>query len=229
MSTTQAQATATTEDSAARYAPHNWYGDDDDQEASYDDPEDNPERNPGVGGTWRPDPNDPAEIVAHQILRETGTLLCATQLYEPPWNGGRTAELFAWLFEDELIDGGEGALHRENRPVELSDPSIKLPKQTPGDRPDTGCERYRRRVNPETGYINGGESTAIVIQRRPCDEFMAVVDEYLGLQPLFDREIEDLRQYARRLKGQQHHNGMSDKDILSRVISECRDFREQPS
>jgi len=223
MSTTQASATT---DSAARYATYNWFGDNDDQEESYDDPEDNPERNPGVGGTWRPDPNDPAEIVAHQILRETGTLVCARTLYEPAWNGGRMAECFAWLFEDELIDGGQEALHHENRAVPLTDPAVKLPKRTAGDRPDTGCERYRRRYNPETGYLNGGETTASVLQRRPCEEFMEVVDEYLGLQPFFDDEIEDLRQYARRLKGQQHHNGMNDEEILSRVIERVRDWRE---
>jgi hypothetical protein len=224
MSTSSATA-----DGSARYATHNWFGDDDDpDEEAYDDPEDNPDRNPGVGGHWRPDPNDPAEIVAHQVLRETGTMVCATTLYDPPWRGGRMAELFAWLFEDELIDGGEGAMHRENRPVELTDPDIKLPKRTPGTRPDAGCERHRRRYNPETGYINGGETTASVIQRRPCEEFMEVVDEYLGIQPLFGDEVEDLREYARRLKGQQHHNGMDDEEILSRVIRKCREYRDQP-
>jgi len=75
--------------------------------------------------TDRPDPNDPATIIAHQILRETGTMLCATTLLEQPWNGGRMAELFAWCFDDELIDGRGYMLHYENKAIELTEPTLR--------------------------------------------------------------------------------------------------------
>lgn len=221
-----------------RYSRGNWWGDQEDEGQEYDDPRDTPETNPGPAGHWRPDPNDPEKILAHKLLRETGTLVCATTLYDDAWNGGRTAELFAWLEADrdddgnvievQLIDGHGEAMHHENGPVELTDPSIKLPKKHEG-RPDAGCERHRRRINPETGYINGGESTATVIEDRPVDKFMGVVEDYLDLQrTFFEKDKKHIRDFARSLKCNQHNNDMDDEVIMARIISEVREQRNRP-
>lgn len=62
--------------------------------------------------------------------------------------------------------------------TELSEPQLHLPKLFEGDSRsiEYGQHRHRRRVNPDTGYINWGETTSTELRARPKDEFMDVVD-----------------------------------------------------
>lgn len=219
-------AQSSTGESSPHYARHNWWGEsDDDQDHEYTDPRDNPDNNPGVAGNWRPDPNDPASIIAHKLLRETGTMVCSTTLREEPWNGGRMAELFALLEGEEDEFERNYSMHHRNEAVELTDPAIKLPKKTPNG-PDGGCERHRRRFNPDTGYINGGETTTTHIQKRPLPAFMGVVEDYLDLQGevLFESDKQDVRNFARSLKCDPE-NDDNDKEMMTRVVRKVREQR----
>lgn len=168
-------------DVGARHSTSNWWGTD----HEYADPTDTPETNPGVGGMWRPDPNDRHRIIADRLLRETGTLLCATTLYDrpAPESTSTIAQLFAWL-EGEPIGDVDGTMHKENRPIELSDPELRLPQDD-----GLGTAPHARRINPEHGYISG-DSTATIVQDRPLDELMDVVEVFFGLEEISSIESE---------------------------------------
>ena len=55
----------------------NWWGEDSNDT-------DNATADRDGHNTNRPDPNNPAEIIAHSILRETATMICATTLRDEP-------------------------------------------------------------------------------------------------------------------------------------------------
>jgi hypothetical protein len=71
------------------------------------------------------------------------------------------------------------------------------------------------------GYISDGFSTGVIIQDRPLEEFMAVVDIWLEGRrtDMHDREKSEAREYAARLKKQGQHR---DVDVLAKVIKEVR-------
>jgi hypothetical protein len=197
--------------SESPYPRENWYGDYEATRGSSD-----------VDDQEKADPNEPAKIVAFNLLRQSGTALCATTLKDEPWNGGRMAELFAWCFDGECIDGHAEALHHANEEVELSDPAVRLGIQSKFEyrAGEFGAERFRKRVNEETGYLSGGETTAIIWQDRPVEDFMAVVDIYLSARPnVRDSEKEVARGLAHHLKTERR---MRDLDIMERVVDELR-------
>jgi hypothetical protein len=172
----------------------------------------------------RVDPNDPAEIIAHSILRETATMICAATLKdEPGIEGGHIAKLFAFLDGETWNDD---ALHTENKAVELTDPSIRLGNHAPNSSlvGEFGCERHRKRYNPEVGYITGGETTGVLIQDRPIDELVDVVEQWARGVATRDKngvsesDVDDAVAYARRLKENSHHNGFRDADIMAKVV-----------
>ncbi|QLD84804.1 hypothetical protein HWV23_03435 [Natronomonas halophila] len=146
----------------------NWWGDDT-----------TPDRQRGhveVAGT------DAAEHKARQLALRFCQPLCRTQLEEPAWNGGRPAELLAWLVDDDCIDGRGDVLHREQKPVELTAPKLPLPKERElgGQTIEYGAHRVRRRYNPETGYINFGETTGTTIPEFGYEIYKLCVHTYLG-------------------------------------------------
>jgi hypothetical protein len=165
------------------------------------------------GGTSR------AEWIAHGILRETARLLCARTALEEPWAGGDLAEAVALVLDDDSgHDGRASETHTENREVELSDPTMVLGRSAGagwGIR-EYGQYRRRRRINPETGYISGGESTGVLIADRPLPAFMAVVNLVLMSNVTGPDEATEIRAWARAEKqaGQQR-----DVDILSGVLA----------
>jgi hypothetical protein len=183
---------------------------------------DGPQNNPGPAGVWNPDPNDPAEHIAHQTLKDCGELLCRTTLEEPPYNGGRLAELIAWLEADDasdLIDGHAWAMHRCNDSIALSEPRCYPPAER------AGLHRHRRRVNEETGYLNWrgqNGTTSVVIPDRPFEDFMAAVNVWLARRDgsLPPRRREKALAYARRLKKQ---GEKSDQEALRLVIKKTRE------
>jgi len=176
----------------------------------------------------RPDPNNPAEIIAQSILRETATMICATTLRDKPGiEGGQTAQLFAFLDGEEF---DPLALHTENKAVELTDPAIRLGNHAPESSlvGEFGCERHRKRYNPESGYITGNETTGVLIQDRPCDELLTVIELWLrGVAAREDNgvaesDVDDALTFAERLKQNVDHNGLRDVDIVSKVVDRVR-------
>ena len=157
-----------------------------------------------------------ADWLAHQLLRRTGRLLCATTLFAPPDRG--VEPLFAWLFDDELVAHDPDAMHHENAEIELTDPIVRLGRIA-GEEFGTAeytQQRHRRRVNLEYGYLSGGESTGVIIADRPMDAFLEVVDIYLEIKSLDFERTAELRELARREK---QAGERRDVDILARVIA----------
>ena len=157
-----------------------------------------------------------ADWLAHQLLRRTGRLLCATTLFGTPDRG--LEPLFAWLYDDDLVDHDPLAMHHENGEVELTDPIVRLGRVGGEEFGTTEytSERYQKRVNPEHGYISGGESTGVIIGDRPTAAFLEVVDIYLDVKDIEWGRAAELRELAEREK---EAGERRDVDILSRVIA----------
>ena len=157
------------------------------------------------------------ESLAHDCLRSVARLLCSTTLFKAPDRG--LEPLFAWLLDDEdLVEEHDPyALHSENREVELTDPELHIPRSMPDQwaNVDYGQYRHRRRVNEETGYVTGGESTGVYIADSPEPVFMEAVEIFLIGQDFMERREQELRGYARSLK---REGQLRDVDILEKVI-----------
>lgn len=158
---------STTSDSPALGSRENyWGGDAKDVEAD--------------GGHSECDGVDDAAYIARQLVLDNIQPVCAAHRYGTPNRG--FAPHFAWLFDEPLGVGSDlDAMHAEQRTVELSDPAIHLPKQR---KTSHGFEEYRqvqhrRRYNPETGYINWGESTATEIPEFGEDRYWQAIGLYL--------------------------------------------------
>lgn len=204
------------------YPRENWWGeatshnsqDDTDVEAGDYGVGDGPENNPGVAGTWHPNANDPNEIIAFKLLRDTGTMLCAATLFGDPdrgWSAHAAAEGI------EFTPGHDPAAHHtENREVELSEPAVRPPTETVRD------QRHRVRVNEEVGYLTGGHSTAVVMKDRSLEEFIAVVNLWLegrntDVPDGIKRDARDLA-YRRKREGKTR-----DVDVLSEIVRFVRE------
>lgn len=180
----------------------------------YDDADEDDDRD--RGGHCNYGTTSKADWLAHQLLRRTGRLLCSTALFAPPDRG--VEPLFAWLFDDEEIDHDPDAMHHENAEIELTEPIVRLGNIAGKEFGTTEytSERYQKRVNPEHGYISGGESTGVIIADRPKAAFLEVVDIYLAMKDLKWSRAEQLREYAEaeKLSGEAR-----DVDILASVIA----------
>lgn len=163
---------------------------------------------------------DKYEWVAWDIYLQVAPAYCAASLWGPTeLPGGRDAQLCAWLFDGECIsDERVWAMHEENEQMELSEPQLHIPKRAPekAGMKDYGQYRYRRRVNPETGYITGGASTAVVVGDLPKEEFMTVISTILSMSDLMPDAVAEVRRFARQLKSAP--NDMRDVEIVERVL-----------
>lgn len=226
--------TSTDEDSDG-YPRTNYWGEmtdhEDDRDAGEYGVGDDPENNPGPGGTWHPDPNDQDRIIAKGILLETATVLCSTTLFETPClPGGHVQQLCAFQFcgpewaehehdpenpPAEWLDHDPDAQHHRNERIELTEPKVRPPTETVRD------QRHRKRVNEEIGYISGGISTGVVVEPRPAHELAEVLDDWLdGRKDNVSEEIkQDARDKLYELKREGNH---SDVDILTTVIAYVR-------
>jgi hypothetical protein len=103
----------------------------------------------------------------------------------------------------------------EGRMVELTDPCIRPPTDTVRD------ARFRKRFNPETGYISGGESTSVTWAPMATDDLLELVDLYLEGRhgDLLDHQKESARELAYRQKKQ---GDLSDYRIMSNVVEHVR-------
>jgi hypothetical protein len=176
------------------------------------------------------DPNDPAEIIAHKLLRETATVICAATLQDDTWNGGRMAELFAFHLGQEDDFERNHAIHHQNEAIELTDPAIRLGNHDPNSSVvgESGTERHRKRYNALTGYISGNETTRVLIQDRPLEDLMIVIEQWLrGVAArsefgISEREVDECLNLARGLKKNTHQNGFRDVDIMAKVVDKVR-------
>jgi len=216
---------ASTDDRPALGSRDNWWG----------DPRDNNDEVDADEDAERADPNNPSEIVAHRLLRETATMICASTLRDDPTidtegldrGQTQTTELFSFLDGETWNDN---ALHTENKAVELTDPAIRLGQHNPESSlvGEWGSERHRKRYNAVTGYISGNETTGVLIQDRPLDELMVVIEQWLrgvaarGKKGLTDSTIRETLDLARGLKKNTHQNGMRDVDIMAKVVEKVR-------
>jgi hypothetical protein len=140
-------------------------------------------------------------------------MLCSTTLRDDP-DRGWTPHMIA-----EGIDDAPGhdpfATHHENQEVELTDPLVRPPTETARD------QRYRKRINPEQGYISDGHSTGVWIQARPEEELLEVLREWLdGCHgELREQKRQQALEHARRLKRQGQKR---DVEILEDVVRMVR-------
>lgn len=152
-------------ESQETYRRDNWWGDDADPDATT--------------GHVELEGSDAAEHIAFQEVLALTAPICARQASQPPNAGGRLAECCAWLFDGEAHDGRGDQLHHEQREQRLSEPALYLPK-TNRDGEEYGVHRHRRRFNPETGYVNWGETTATDIPEFGHDTFLLAFANYLA-------------------------------------------------
>lgn len=195
----------------AEYATHDWWGEndvEDDQTTGHDPDEFEYKR-------------ERAEWVAHDILKQTGTLVCPIALNAEP---DRMASLFEWLETGEAKTGHDpGSIHTENKRVELTEPEVFVPLQTReeygGKTKEYGQRPSRSRYNPEHGYIVGPQ-----ILDRSTEEFMDIVELVLGHMVadtdigLSERERDRLERDARRLK---ESGDRRDTDVLATILEDA--------
>lgn len=201
-------------DAPALGARHNFWGSDES-----DDPD-------AEGGHAEVPGTDAPEQKARELIFEFEDPICTRTLNEPPWNGGRTAELVAWLCDDEHIDGRGDQLHREQTEQPLSKPALWMPRQREvgGQIIDHGAHRCRRRYNPETGYVNWGETTGTGVPEFDYDTYQLCVDTYLAERA--ERKgvrITGVKAYLEHAERLWHDPSMGAKDSLAQFIRWVRE------
>lgn len=126
-------------------------------------------------------------------------------------------EYVAWEF---LVNTGTLLCSETGR--ELSDPELHLPKLFEDDcrSIEYGQHRHRRRIEPESGRINWGETTSTRLDPRPKDEFMQVVDlvlDWVEQSRGFEVGI-DHRDRSRTLALCEKEDGRHDVAVLADVF-----------
>lgn len=162
-----------------------------------------------------------APLVCGRTLRETGQEL---PLSEPCMHLPKTFE--------QSLDGTEppeecpecGGDLRHIAPLLLECVERECGERIEDDRPVRFVEyrqhRHRRRVNPETGWINWGESTSTAVPGVEEDVYMLAVRSYL-LDNGVQRHVDDWLAYANRLF---HDPNLSSKQALATLIRNKRNY-----
>lgn len=85
-----------------------------------------------------------------------------------------------WVAYQQLLDLVAPVCERTG--IELSEPTLYLPKQhaVAGGSIEYRQHRHRRRVNPETGYINWGETTSTDVPEFDEETYEVAVHNYLA-------------------------------------------------
>lgn len=205
---------------AYRWDEQDWYEDQGHYGYGSDDTEDDAERQDWGDAHDELEGTSKAEHFAHSLMRSAAPLWCAATLFAPPDRGDEP--LFAWLFEGKHIEHDPDAMHTENKEVELTDPEERVARQMPDQwgNQDYGQRLRRVRSNPETGYLSGGESTAIHLGCIPVEMFAGVVEGYLEhidqTQSLSDDNRAAYREFAMSKK---RDGNERDVDILEELIA----------
>lgn len=116
---------------------------------------------------------------------------------------------FDMLRESGTMLCGE-ALVEQDVSQELTPPSIRPPAETASQ------NRHRKRYNPESGAITGGEGTWCELEPRSAQKFLGVVDESLGYLNVQPGSADPARRTAKRLK--HHPEGPGDHGILTLTV-----------
>jgi hypothetical protein len=137
-------------------------------------------------------------------------------------SGTDPAEYLAFQYLSEFVD-----------PVcartgdELTEPTFYLPKQR--ERKTVGYDEYRqhrhrRRINPETGYINWGESTSTGLPEVGYETYRKAAGLYLADREISLTHLDEYRQYRDRVWHDPQYNS---NGALEQFIRYVRD-REDP-
>lgn len=203
------------EDPPALGSRQNWWF----QETQHD--------NPDAGGHDELSGTDPAEHIAFRHLRNLLDPVCSRQLHAPSWNGGRLAEAIAYVFDDDQIDGHEAELHHEQREQPLTGPAFHLPKQTEWGGRLLEYRQYphRRRYNPDTGYINWGETTTTALPSFGEDIYDRAVHNYLADRGVRVTHLDDYLEHADRVW---HDPELDAVESMVHLVSYVRDNEPGP-
>lgn len=210
MSKSQATRERNASPDSEGYARTDWWGDDLDDDTDQE-----------VGHDPKPFnyKSEKASWLAHGMLKDTAQILSATTLFETPaFPGGSKAQSIAFVFDDECNPHNELAVHEENERVEMTDPDVHVPSESPEmwGCVDYGQSRHRCRVDEEHGYLG-----RIMIADQPEEEFLeavyGLVDWWKGVKDLREQEAAKLRRDARRMK---RSGDLRDVDIVERLLAD---------
>ncbi|USZ73730.1 hypothetical protein [Natronosalvus halobius] len=160
---------------------------------------------------------------AHTELRKRADPVSATAKFGAPNRPIQAG--FAWLFADDpgdLLDHDPLATHTERCTVPLTDPCLHVPKHSSTQWGETeyGQNRFRRRYDPEHGYIGG-----VAFEPLPISEFMQLVEDLLGdLDVRYGFRRSKLNKWRDQSRSMKKESDNSDQDILTQVL--FRIFRQ---
>lgn len=176
-----------------------------------------------------------ARFFAHTIHKKAARGLDPITLFQPPDRGelfdvpapqartllrfldsGQDIESFPW--PDEYPEHDPLALHRENAPVELTDPEIYVPVDgIDGDELlRTGQKYHKWRHNEDHGHITGPYLDDVSAEK--FEEEVEIVLEYaVEDKGILEGQAEELKRDAMRMKRSQD---LSDLDVLTKVLDE---------
>lgn len=106
---------------------------------------------------------------------------------------------------------------------ELSDPIFYLPKQieiADGQYLEYRQHQHRRRFNPETGFINWGETTTTAVPEFDYDVYCRAVHTYLASRECRLTGVEDYLEFADQVWSDP---SMGSKDALAKFVEYVRE------
>lgn len=109
----------------------------------------------------------------------------------------------------------------------LSEPIFYLPKQieiADGQFLEYRQHQHRRRFNPETGFINWGETTTTAVPEFDYSVYKRAVHTYLASRDFRLPNVDEYLKYAEQVWGDP---SMGSKDSLAQFVEYVRD-REDP-
>jgi hypothetical protein len=143
--------------------------------------------------------------------------------------GTDPAAYLAFQYLSELTNPICARSRREDdREIELTEPSFYLPKQR--ERQTVGYHEYRqhrhgRRINPETGYINWGESTSTGLPEVDYETYRQASELYLQEREISLINLDEYRQYRDRVWHDPQYNSHG---ALEQFIRFVRDREPSP-
>lgn len=114
-------------------------------------------------------------------------------------------------------------LEKTGEKVELSEPTMYLPKEketSTGRIIEYRQFRHRRRVNPDAGYINWGESTSTDIPEVTWEVYWQAVHNYLATHGVNITNVEDYLQRAKRFW---HDQQLNSHEAMTQVVKHVRE------
>lgn len=179
-----------------------------------------------------------ARHYAHHYLTDHAPAYCGATLNDPPYapsisqdlDAHDVSALMGLLFDGPGIEGKRDrlALHKENRPIELTDPVCYPPRNSPEgvEGIDGQTRQHASRYNPETGYLNWKETTWVELGRVPWEQLREALSVYASEMELTAEKREYLLNTAKRAKHDPHDTA-SDLDIFTRAVASMHEKFER--